>query len=263
MGSTYEIVAIRYGTLAARRSELFLRWNAYGEPDADERLDYFFYVLSDGRETIVIDTGFEPASGIRRGRTCLRSPGDALQDLQIDPNEVAEVIVSHLHYDHIGNLALFPRAKLRVPEQELAFWSSPLARRPQFWSHVDEPAVAALLGLHGEGRVDAFGGRVQLRAGITAITVGGHSPGQQVFVVDAAGGPVVLASDSVHLYHEYEYARPFSVVVDLIQMYEAYELLRRLEQERGAVVVPGHDPRVTERFDQLAGAPSGLAYRLG
>lgn len=108
MTGPYEVIAVRYGTLASRRSALYLHWDAYGEPDADESLDYFFYVLRHRDETIVLDTGFEPGSGQRRGRTCLRHPGDALTDLGIDAGGVSRVIVSHLHYDHIGNLDLFP-----------------------------------------------------------------------------------------------------------------------------------------------------------
>ena len=67
--AAYRIVAVRYGTLASTKSALYFRWDTYGEPDTAESLDYFFYVLSDGDRLVVVDTGFEPASGIRRGRT--------------------------------------------------------------------------------------------------------------------------------------------------------------------------------------------------
>ena len=262
MTGPYEVIAVRYGTLASRRSALYLHWDAYGEPDADESLDYFFYVLRHRDETIVLDTGFEPGSGQRRGRTCLRHPGDALTDLGIDADDVSRVIVSHLHYDHIGNLDLFSRARVYVPDRELTFWTSDLARHPQFSRHVDPPTISQLVRLEREGRVDRYDGTGELLPGIRAITVGGHSPGQQVFVIEAAEYPVVLASDAVHLYDELEYSRPFAVVVNLVEMYGAYDLLRELEAQLGAVVVPGHDPRLTERFESYAGAPPGLAFRV-
>ena len=97
---------------------------------------------------------------------------------------------------------------------------------------------------------------------MTAITVGGHSPGQQVFIVDTGSTPTLLASDAVHLYEELQFQRPFGVVADLVRMYEAYELLHGLERDTGATIVPGHDPRVTERFDAVPGAPAGLAYEI-
>jgi glyoxylase-like metal-dependent hydrolase (beta-lactamase superfamily II) len=258
----YEVIAVRYGTLASRRSALYLHWDAYDQPDADESLDYFFYVLRHRDETIVLDTGFEAGSGQRRGRTCLRRPGDALTDLGIDADDVSRVILSHLHYDHIGNLNLFSRARVYVPDRELTFWTSDVARHPQFSRHVDPPTISQLVMLEREGRVDRYDGTGELAPGIRAITVAGHSPGQQVFVVETPGSPVVLASDAVHLYDELEYNRPFAVVVNLVEMYRAYDLLRELEAQRGAVVVPGHDPRVTERFQAYAGVPPGRAFHL-
>lgn len=258
----YEIAAVRYGTLASRKSALYLHWDAYGEPDADESLDYFFYVLRGGGDTIVLDTGFHPDSGRRRGRTCLRPPRKALTDLGIDPRDVSRVVVSHLHYDHIGNLDLFPNARVLVPDRELSFWTTDIAAKPQFSRHVDPSGIAQVIELERAKRVDRYDGAGELAPGIHSITVGGHSPGQQVFVVETAARPVVIASDAVHLYEELEHRRPFGVVANLIEMYEAYELLGELERQRRAVVVPGHDPRVTERFDELPGAPTGLAFNL-
>ncbi len=259
----YEVIAVRYGTLISRRSALYFDWEAYGEPDAEERLDYFFYVLRHGGDTIVLDTGFHPDEGRRRGRTCLIHPRDALIELGIDPGEVSRVIVSHLHYDHIGNLDLFPRARVHVPERELSFWTSDIARQTQFAQHIEPAAISRLVGLEHENRIDRYDGTAHLAPGLRAITVGGHSPGQQVFVVETAGDPVVLASDAAHFYEELDYDRPLGIVVNLVEMYRAYEMLRNLGQDLNAVVVPGHDPRVTERFEALSGAPDGLAFRLG
>ena len=106
--SGYEVLAVRYGTLRTTRSELFYRAGSYGEPDAEIEMAYYFWLLRRGAETIVVDCGFDPAVGARRGRTCLWAPVDALRALGVEPAEVSTVIVTHLHYDHIGNLAALP-----------------------------------------------------------------------------------------------------------------------------------------------------------
>jgi glyoxylase-like metal-dependent hydrolase (beta-lactamase superfamily II) len=161
----------------------------------------------------------------------------------------------------LGNMGRPMSARLGAAG-ELAFWTSDVARHPQFSRHVDPPAISQLIELEREHRVDRYDGTCELAPGIRAITVAGHSPGQQVFVVETAHAPLVLASDAVHLYDELENDRPFAIVVNLIEMYEAYGLIRGLEHELNAVVVPGHDPRVAERFAALPGAPRGLAFRL-
>jgi glyoxylase-like metal-dependent hydrolase (beta-lactamase superfamily II) len=258
----HEVLAVRYGTLPSLKSHLFYRYEAYREPDVEQSLDYFFWVLRGAERTLVVDTGFGPAVGRRRGRTCLCSPREALSRLSIDPRSVAQVIITHFHYDHIGNLDAFPEAELLVPERELRFWTGPSARRPQFAEHVEPYEIARIEAARRQGRVTTLAGQASVAPGVTAITVGGHSPGQLVLLVEGARGQVVLASDAVHLYEEFERDRPFAIIADLEEMYRAYDVVRRLCAESRAVLVPGHDPAVISRFPGLDGEAEGIAVRV-
>ena len=258
---SYEITAVRYGTVRSHKSELFYRYQAYGEPDSSQDMDFYFYVLRQGGEVTLIDTGFRPEAAVPRGRECLTAPAEALKRLGVEASEVSRLVITHMHWDHIGNVELFGGAELFVPAAELEFWSAPLARNVQMWAHVDPDGVALLESAWREGRVVETGAEHEIAPGLRVVTVGGHSPGQQVLVVDTAGGQAVLASDAVHLYEELELERPFSVMIDLPQMIEAYALLKRLRSE-GADIVPGHDPLVTERYPSLGGDAEGLGYRI-
>ncbi len=256
------VLAVRYATLPATKSAFFLRYESYGEPDAPQSLDYYLWVLGDGRVTVVVDTGFDPAVGVRRGRACLCPPREALARLGVDAAAVTRVLLTHLHYDHVGNVDAFPNAELLVAERGLRFWTSPLASRPQFAQHVEPAEIERLAEAERQGRVRTIAGRTAVAPGITAIEVGGHSPGQQIVLVDAAGAPVLLASDAVHLDEEFERDRPFAVVTDLAAMYEAYDVLRALTRETGAVMVPGHEPSVMERFPRVEGPAADLAVQI-
>jgi glyoxylase-like metal-dependent hydrolase (beta-lactamase superfamily II) len=258
----YEVHAVRYGTLKASKADLFYRHPSYGEPDAPIEMAYWFWLLRSPGGTIVIDCGFDPAVGARRGRTCTIPPLEALRALGVEPAAVATVVVTHLHYDHIGNLSAFPEATLIVPRRELEFWTGPMAERFQFGSHVEPGEVACVEQAAADGRVRLTEGTEEILEGVTAIAVGGHSPGQQLTVVRSEGGEVVLASDAVHFYEELELERPFAVMHDLEQMYAAYDVLKGLAWE-GAVVVPGHDPQVGERFPPSAEAGAVTAVRIG
>jgi glyoxylase-like metal-dependent hydrolase (beta-lactamase superfamily II) len=254
-GNRYEVQAVRYGALSTTRAELFYRHPSYGEPDAEIEMSYYFWLLRRGPETIVVDCGFDPAVGARRGRTSLWAPLDALRALGVVPADVSTVVVTHLHYDHIGNLAAFPAATLIVPRRELEFWTSPASARFQFGSHVEAGEIELVERAAAEGRVRLTEGIEEIADGITAIAVGGHSPGQQVTVVKTAGADVVLASDAAHFYEELELERPFAVLHDLERMYAGYGLLKHAARA-GAIVVPGHDPAVARRFTEIA-APAG------
>ena len=112
----------------------------------------------------------------------------ALRRLGVEPEAVSTVVVTHFHYDHIGNLDAFPQAQLIVPETELEFWTGPMAARYQFGSHVEPREIAYIEQARGEGRVRTTNGTEEILEGVTAIEVGGHSPGQQLTVVESAGG---------------------------------------------------------------------------
>jgi glyoxylase-like metal-dependent hydrolase (beta-lactamase superfamily II) len=256
------VVALRYATRAATKSTFFLRYHSYGEPDAPQSLDYYFWVVGEGPDALVIDTGFDPAAGARRGRTCLFPPREALARLGVDPASVSRLLLTHFHYDHVGNVDAFPAAELLVPERELRFWTGPMASRAQFAEVVEPGEIGRLAEAHRAGRARTMGARTEVAPGVTAIDVGGHSPGQQVVVVETDSGPVVLASDAVHLYEEFEKDRPFEIVADLAEMYRAYDVIRELCRQPGAILVPGHDPEVMRRFPPVGGRAAEIAVRI-
>jgi glyoxylase-like metal-dependent hydrolase (beta-lactamase superfamily II) len=255
------VVAVRYATRQTSKSEVFYRYHSYGEPDAPLRMDYFFWLLELTGETIVVDCGFDPAVGARLGRECLRAPEDALARLGVDTAAVRMLILTHLHYDHTGNLDLFPNAQLIVPRRELEFWTDPIAGRAQFAHLIVAEEIARVQRAQAEGRVTLVEGEQELAPGLVAIDVGGHSPGQLVLTVETGEGVVVLASDALHYYEELERDWPFDVLVDLEESYRALDTLRLLTAD-GQALVAGHDPLVLERFRPVDGAGRELAVQI-
>jgi glyoxylase-like metal-dependent hydrolase (beta-lactamase superfamily II) len=257
----WEVTAVRYGSLESHKSELIYRYESYGEPDEEVEMAYYFWLLRREGETVLVDTGFDPVVGTRRRRSCLVPPVEALRSLGVDPEQVKTVLITHCHYDHVGNVAAFPRAMFIVPRKELDFWTSPLASKFQFASHVERDELTRLEHLASQGRLRTTDGTEEVVDGVTAICVGGHSPGQQVTTVRTGDGTIALASDAVHFYEELERERPFGVIADLAEMYAAYDVLKELAGA-GAAVVPGHDPDVLHRYPALEGS-DGNAVRLG
>jgi glyoxylase-like metal-dependent hydrolase (beta-lactamase superfamily II) len=254
--SASELFAVRYATRTMRRADAFYRYSVYGEPDAPMTIDYFFWVLRAPSGTVLIDCGFDPDEGARRGRTVLADPIDALTDLAVRPEEVSAIVVSHFHYDHIGNLGRFPNATLHTSRAELDFWTGPLAEKSQYAEPTVPSEIAVVAGAAHTGRVQLVEDRAELGAGLELRVVGGHTPGQ--LVVLHAGTRLVLASDALHFYEEMERDMPFAILSDLAATYRAYDALRELERD-GWGVVAGHDPAVAERFGAAGTASRVIA----
>jgi glyoxylase-like metal-dependent hydrolase (beta-lactamase superfamily II) len=261
-GPAYEVLALRYGTWLTTRAHCFLGYERYAEPDAPLRMDFFLWVLRGERRTIVIDTGFDPDVGARRGRTCLLSPTRALALAGVEPATVRQLVLTHLHYDHIGNLGAFPAAAIHVHGRELDFWSGPDAARDEFAGLVEPSELAALEAAERSGRVRRIEHDTELAPGVHALWTGGHTPGQLVVAVMGRASLVVLASDAMHFHEELDRGRPFALLSDLAEMHAGYELLRELAV-RGARIVPGHDPAVMSAFPRLPGALTELGVTLG
>jgi glyoxylase-like metal-dependent hydrolase (beta-lactamase superfamily II) len=259
----YEVVAVRYGTRTGTRSEIYLNHHIYGEPDGPLGMDYYFWVARNAGRTVVIDTGFGEVGGARRKRTTLAEPVTALARMGVDAATVPQVIVTHAHYDHIGNLAAFPAAEVVMARREFEFWTGPYGSRAQFAWSVERHETAHLDEVRRAGRLTLLDGARTVAPGIEVVPVGGHTPGQAVVLVATAGGTAVLASDSAHYYEELERDIPFAFVADLEAMYRGFDLLNEMAADPGRVIVPGHDPLVMERFPPYPGLDPGLAVRIG
>src|SRR5438270_10922343 len=100
--STYEIIALRYATHDRPASENFLYPASAGEDPHDYPMpiDYFIWVIRNSERLLVVDTGFDYPAAEARGRSLLTHPVDALRVIGVGAEQVRDVIITHLHYDH-------------------------------------------------------------------------------------------------------------------------------------------------------------------
>jgi glyoxylase-like metal-dependent hydrolase (beta-lactamase superfamily II) len=261
----YRVTIVKYGQRSTRRSDVYLNHHIYGCSDGPIDMDYFFWVVQNRNRTVVVDTGFSRHGGQVRNRTFGIDPVRAYAALGVDPGAAPDVVVTHAHYDHIGNLGIFPQSKVVIAQREYDFWTSPLGRRRQFHYSVEDDEIAALVAADREGRMQTFAGTLQLAPGITVVELGGHTPGLSVVFVDTDEGTVLLASDAMHYYEELDADMPFAFVADLPAMYTGFDTITELVSSgRVTHLVSGHDPATLSRFTPVTdGELAGIAATIG
>ena len=257
MTGQWNVFAAKYAERNSRtRSDSFLDDD---HPTAPHGMDYFVWVLDNGTQKILIDTGYDEREATRRGRPILRDPTLAIEPLGLHGNDIETVIITHLHYDHAGGLDRFPNATFHMQEAEMIFATGPCMCHAETRAPFTADHVCEMVQNVFQGRV-AFHNEVsQVAPGVTVHKVGGHSNGLQVVRVMTPSGPMCLASDAAHYYENFQTGKLFPIVHDREAMIKGFSEIVSLAGSENRVI-PGHDPLVTERFPSFG--PSGFVWKL-
>lgn len=206
-----------------------------------------FYVLEHPEGVALFDAGL-PASMCDRDEsylTVLRTLGmdvtmDAattltacLERLDIDPAKVRQVVVSHLHFDHVGGLRELPNAVVVVQRRE---WEAGFEReqsnryglRKRYFD-LGHP-VELVDGAH-----DLFGD-----GSVICVPSYGHTPGHQSLRVRSAQGDHLLVADACYHCGVVE-SRAFPAAADHAAMNRSLDALLASRAPE-TVTVFGHDP---------------------
>ncbi len=158
----YELYAIRYAERDARRRDHFIG----GDPhDGPMPMDYFVWAAIGRERSFVIDTGFTAEVAAARGRRHLRCPAESLSMVGLDRNSVADVILTHLHYDHVGTFHRFPAAQFHLQEKELHYTTGHYMRHPFLAHSFEVEDVVGIVRLNFARRVRLYQGPGRIGAG--------------------------------------------------------------------------------------------------
>ncbi len=256
--ANYEIYAVKYATREARRGDHFVG----GDPhDAPMPMDYFVWVIRNPERLFVVDTGFTREMAAQRKRTFLRSPAQGLALLGVQASGVKEVILTHLHYDHVGTFHDFPQARFHLQDDEMNYVTGRYMRHRRFNHGYEVEDVVGMVRLVFKDRVSFYDGAAELAPGVSLHRIGGHTAGLQCVRVATARGWVVLASDASHYYEHMEAGRCFPTTFHLGEVLDGYDTLRRLA-DSPQHIIPGHDPLVMERYPAPSKDLEGIVVRL-
>jgi N-acyl homoserine lactone hydrolase len=238
--------ALQNGFMGAQRSLLF-----YGEfSEAATQIPIAAYLIRTSDGNVLFDTGLSPRAlpGLRRNDPLARfDEADLLTNrlaaLGLQPDDVAIVVLSHLHYDHAGGADLFPRSELCVQKDEYAYAHYPASFFAPFYyrKNFDLPGYQWRL----------LDGDTELAPGLTVLRSDGHTPGHQSLLVELPrSGPVLLTGDACYWREHLDQERVPGVVWNPTLALHSLKRLKTLARLTGARVFPGHDPEFWRTVNQ-------------
>jgi glyoxylase-like metal-dependent hydrolase (beta-lactamase superfamily II) len=245
----WQVYALRYATVHA-----FPVHELVAGADTTRTTDIammFWLLEGPGGRRVLVDAGFyrqkfidswQPADFVK--------PSEVVRRFGLDPDSVTDVIVSHIHWDHVDGADLFPNARIWIQKEEFAYYVG--AGGVPLHSAIDTVDAEMLAKLDTAGRVKLVNGDgAEILPGITAYTGGKHTFASQYVGVRTAKGTVVVASDNLYLFENLERHLAIAQTLDAKSNLAAQERMKRLASSP-RLIVPGHDPAVFERFHRVA-----------
>ncbi len=246
----YEIYAIQYATIPD-----FPVSQLVAGAESARKLDIammVWLVRGNGRN-ILVDSGFYREQFFRQWRvTGFVKPSEALARVNLQPEDITDVIVTHMHWDHADGMDLFGKARIWMQKEELEYYAGEAWQSRRTHGGIDPDDVLAAVKLNVEGRVGLVHGDAQeILPGVTCYTGGKHTYASQYVGVNTAAGTVVLASDNMYLYENLEKHLPIAATLDAESNLRAQDRMKQLAASP-RLIVPGHDPAVMTRFPNPA-----------
>jgi N-acyl homoserine lactone hydrolase len=223
-------------------NERFSDTFAYG----DKKIQFVFscYLLKHGDEYMLWDTGHAMTAPNVAPKVSLV---DALAKIDVKPDQIKYVGISHFHADHTGQIASFPKATLLIGARE---WEAITSPHPPQGANV-KPFEG---WIKGENKVepqpidkDVFGD-----GSVIMLRTPGHTPGHSSLLVKLAQmGPVILTGDAVHFHENLESDGVPAFNYDRAQTLASLRRLKKIAENLKATIVIQHDARDVDKLPAL------------
>lgn len=240
----YEVYAVRYATIPS-----FPVRGLIAGADTARRLDIamaVWLIRGNGRN-VLVDAGFYRDKFVERWKPAdFVRPSDAVARAGVRPEDVTDVIISHVHWDHADGVDLFPNARVWIQKDEYRHHVGANGEVLDRAIDPDDARMLAALAAHGRVR-EVDGDSTEILPGITVFTGGKHTFASQYATVRTVAGTVVIASDNAYLYENLDRHRPIAQTLDSLSNLRAQVRMAALASAP-RLIVPGHDPAVFARF---------------
>ena len=246
----YEIYALRYATIGD-----FSVSGLVAGADRARKLDIamMVWLVRGGGRNILVDSGFYREQFFKQwpGIRDFVKPSETLDRVGLKPEDITDIVITHMHWDHADGMDLFPKARIWLQKDELEYYAGSAWQSPRTHGGIDPDDILAAVKLNTQHRVGLVNGDAQeILPGITCYTGGKHTYASQYVGVTTASGFVVLASDNVYLYENLEKHVPIAATLDPDSNLRAQDRMKQLVSDP-KWIIPGHDPAVLTKFEQI------------
>ena len=225
-------------------------YDKHNPPAGMETQFWFWCAQDDEGGVILIDQGCnqEIVDEMKIPFQMKLGPQHMLEALEIRPEDVRHVILTHLHWDHFAGDFIYPNATYHVHEKELQHLTGKLMRFPLYSQHYYLPAAKKLLDLLYSGKLKVISDDAgKINEDVEYVRLGGHTPGLMAVVIKNKDKNYIICSDVLPRYQNLEECIACGIHYNVTEALEAQEKIKEIAST-SETVLPGHDPLIVEKF---------------
>jgi N-acyl homoserine lactone hydrolase len=215
--------------------------DTYAFPGLKLTFVFSCYIIKHGDDYLLWDTGHAMTMPNVAPKVSLV---DQLAKINVTPDQIKYVGISHYHADHTGQIASFPKATLLIGAKE---WDAISAPKPA--EGVNYKPFESWI--KGDSKVepqpidkDVFGD-----GSVIMLRTPGHTPGHSSLLVKLAEmGPIIITGDAVHFRENLDTVGVPAFNFDRAQTVASIERLKKIAANLKATIIIQHDARDVEKL---------------
>jgi glyoxylase-like metal-dependent hydrolase (beta-lactamase superfamily II) len=244
----YQVFALRYcdeGKVQAKD------WIIGADQDDSVFVSFYYWLVKyPGGRNILVDAGF-----IDSAHTTVNyvRPDSILRQLNISPNEISDIIITHPHHDHIGGIGLYPNAMIWMNREDYEYFIGPAWQPGGDARGLNKLDALNIKSVNDAGRLKLLSGdNIEIMPGIKAFTGSKHTFQNMYLLINSNSkkNKILLASDAVWFYMNLEKELPVSVCFDSTSYINSIRRMKSLVSDPN-LIIPGHDNRLISKFPYL------------
>lgn len=215
--------------------------------DSVEWANYFWLLKDQNDQNILIDAGWIDSTHTTKNSI---RPDSVLSQINVSPQEISDIIITHPHYDHIGGISLFPNARIWMNQEDYEYFIGAAWDKGGDSTGFLRQDVLNIKKVQSQGRLKLVkGDNIEILPGIKAFTGSGHTFENMYLLVNyhSKKNKILLASDAIWFYMNLEKELPISLCIDKTKYVGAMKRMKTLVSNQD-LIIPGHDIRVLSKF---------------
>jgi glyoxylase-like metal-dependent hydrolase (beta-lactamase superfamily II) len=201
---------------------------------------------------ILVDVGFIDSS--KTGIKNYVRPDSVLQRINVYPSDITDIIVTHPHFDHIGGINLFPKAKVWMQKDDFDYFVGEAWQDNETSKYYRKNDVRNLIEINLQGRLKFVkGDDIEIFPGIRVFIGSKHTFENQYLLINSNSktNKILIASDAIWFYYNLNNLLPASLCIDPKAYVEAMKRMKTLVTNPD-FIIPGHDDLVFSKFPKVA-----------